>query len=311
MKQLDAIKKKLPLLLLTGIVLVCLSFVLINCGLGPKGKIVDPDAGPFAVDFSDCPSDSTSCWVVVDSNAFTSPSKKMAARELTAEAWVKLKSTSTSAAIFGRMDSSGIMLYVKNGIPKAAVRRTAGGAGSTSTIDVITGAASMLQANIWTHIAAVLSFPSSATSTLDLYINGQLANSTGAAVAKKDYTEPGGTLMGVGTFLDAVNVDGVSSPLKQGIVDEARLWGTARTPGEINKCMNQELSLDSGTCGRMTNNLIGYLRLNEGKGDITNDWAGLGSGVKERTNPNATPGHETLSWNSGWTSDTPNLKRTD
>lgn len=311
MKQLDAIKKKLPLLLLTGIVLVCLSFILINCGKGPQGKIADPDTGLFAVDFSDCPSDSNSCWIAFDSNAFkTSPNKKMAARELTAEAWVKLKSTSTSAAIFGRMDSSGIMLYVKNGIPKAAVRRVTGGAGSTSTIDVITGASSILQKNIWTHIAAVLSFPASATSTLDLYINGQLAASTGAAVAQQDYTEPSGNLMGVGTFLDATSVDGVSSSL-QAVVDEPRLWGVARTQNEIQQCMNQELSLDSGTCGRMNNNLIGYLRLNEGKGDIINDWSGLGTGVKERTNPNATPGNETLSWTSGWTSDTPDLKRSD
>jgi len=313
MKHLYEIKKKLSMLLFLCVLVLCLVFIFINCGLGPQNKIIDPNSGQFAVDFTDCPATApNTCWVAIDSTVFkTDPNRAMAAKGLTAEAWVKLKSTSTSAAIFGRMDSSGIMLYVKNGVPKAAVRRVIGGAGSTSTVDLITEAPSAFQANIWTHIAAVLSFPTSATSTLDLYVNGQLAASTPAAVAQQDYTEPGGTVMAVGTFLDAFSIDGVSQSLLQAIVDEPRLWGESRTPNAINKCMDRELSLDDGICGRMNKNLIGYWRFNEGKGDTVNEWTGLGAGVKERNNPTPSPGHETLSWISGWTEDAPSLTRTD
>ena len=79
-----------------------------------------------------------------------------------------------------------------------------------------------------------------------------------------------------------------------------------RRKSQINQCKSKELALDDGTCGRMTPDCIGYLRLNEGAGASINDWCGLGTGVLETY-----VGSVLYDWPTGWTTDTPNLTTTE
>lgn len=303
MKQLYCIKKKLPLLLFIGILILCLAFILINCGKGPQSKITDPDAGQFAIDFSDCTAPSP-CRVIIDSGVFKrDSSKRIAAKELTMESWIKPHSTS-SAGIFGRMDGgSGVALFLgnKNAIiasPRFAIRRCINTSSPfvqpcdtnrpTSTAEYIVDSGFDISAvlNKWTHIAGVLvnaahTHPASASCTLavmaqtphiDIYVNGTFKNCATTFGGSGDGTpmsdaftgEPGGNLMVVGTFYETGNpVDSVGGTQFDGIVDEPRLFGVARTESEIDQCMLHQLSLGNSTCG--TNNVIGYFRFNEGK----------------------------------------------
>jgi hypothetical protein len=307
-------RKNMSLFLMLGIVVLCAGFFIVSCGTKPQKKVETITGGAFGIDLSDCPAPGGNpCYAVVDSDVFKKdPNKTMAGKELTVEAWVKLHSTSTSGAIFGRLDSSGIMLYIKSGVPKAIVRRVTGPSGSTSTINMFVntgGAKLMLEA--WTHLAAVLSFPNSSSSKLDLYVNGQLKNSqnldeNGDAVARSEYTEPGGNYLNAGAHLDGPIVDGIAAAtILNARIDETRLWGVARTQPEIQKCMGEELSLDGSTCGRETKNLIGYFRFNEGSGHTVSEWSGLGGGAKEYSDPNSTNIPPVESWDTGWTSGAP------
>lgn len=357
MKQFNSIKKKLPLILLIGILMLCLGFILINCGKGPQGKIANPDAGQFAIDFKDCPpsAEGNACRAIIDSDVFKNDSsKKIIGKELTIEAWVKPHSTS-SAGIFGRMDGgSGVALLLSNNTtgvasPRFAIRRCVNVSSPfvqpcdttrpTSTAEYVVD--SMLNISTvldqWTHIAGVLvnearTHPSSTSCTsevmaqtphIEIYVNGVFGNCATTFGGAGDGTpmsdaftgEPGNFFMYAGSFTDVLTpVDGVGDNTQfDGIIDEPRLWGVARTKAEIKECINQELSMDSGTCGRITNNLIGYLRFNEGKGSGVIDWSGLGSGVKEYTNPHppSDGSKPAISWFTGWTTDTPDLRTAD
>ncbi len=160
--------------------------------------------------------------------------------------------------------------------------------------------------DVWTHIAGILSFPTSATSTLELYVDGQSVANVGAAVDSTLYTEPGGNLMQAGAFGEGPAVAGVAkTSALNGVVDEARLWGVARTQSEIQACMGMELGLSTGTCGRITNDLIGYFRFNEGSGHNVSEWSGLGGGWKEYADPNSSNIPPVEFWDTGWTAGAP------
>ena len=260
----------------------------------------------FAVDFSACPAQASGpCTAIIASDAFkTDPTKLMAGKELTAEAWVKIHSTSTGA-IFGRMDSAGIYLLVESGKPKVVVRRAVK---PTGTVDLIVSSPYSLLPDTWTHLAGVLSFPSTATSTLDLYVDGQSEANVSAAVASTLYTEPGTTYMRAGAYAEGDDITGVpKSSALDGVVDEARLWGVARTQAEIQACMGEELGLNSGTCGRMTDDLIGYFRFNQASGHSVREWSGLGWGVVDYMDKNSSKTPPVEMWDTGWTAGAPIL----
>ena len=92
-----------------------------------------------------------------------------------------------------------------------------------------------------------------------------------------------------------------------GAIDEARLWTTARTAAQISECRGQELGNNSGTCGRINDNLVTYIRFNEGEGHSITDLAGLGSGAKEYTIGDNVFGE----WDTGWITTGPTLTPAD
>ncbi len=148
---------------------------------------------------------------------------------------------------------------------------------------------------------------------LDIYVDGVYrdCNTTygednDTAVTAPALTEEAGDeFLGVGTFGEALteDVDGVTlADVFPGIIDEVRLWGTDRSVADIVACKGKELTLDSGTCGRMTSDLIAYLRFNKGTSDSAIDWAETGgAGTMEYF------GTKWSHWTTGWTTDTPGL----
>jgi hypothetical protein len=306
MRNAGRLKKRAPLFLIAGILILCVGFLVVSCGTKPQKKVETITGGAYAVNFSACPAVANGpCRALVDSEVFKKETNKlMTGRELTAEAWVKIHSASTSGAIFGRMDSAGIYLYVESGVPKVVVRRAPFPTGTP--IDLIVNGAPALTVNRWTHLAGVLRYPAAATSTLDLYIDGQSVASAGAAVDPTDRTEPGGNIMSAGWFGEGPDVSGVPNSSKlDAAVDEARLWGVARTQSEIQKCMGMELGLDGSVCGRETDDLIGYFRFNEGSGHSLSEWSGLGPGAKEYTDLNSSNVPPIESWDTGWVDGAP------
>jgi hypothetical protein len=147
MKYLSQIKKKLPLLLFVGILLLCLAFILINCGKGPQSKIINPDSGQYAVDCSQAPAGG-GCVIYVVSNELLNRQGS----EVTVEAWVKRKSENLDGAVFSRHNAKGVVMWVKDNEPKFAIRQLVSG---TST-DFIFNSNFSLAENTWYHLAGVL-----------------------------------------------------------------------------------------------------------------------------------------------------------
>lgn len=120
MKKLSESKSRSLVFLVSAIVVLCVAFVVINCGSGPQMKIADPYRGHFAVDLTDCTDDGGSsvsgCGVSFTSATFTSSETSskysIQGKEFTMEAWAMPKSTSTSY-IFTRMGARGAGLGVK------------------------------------------------------------------------------------------------------------------------------------------------------------------------------------------------------
>lgn len=188
----------------------------------------------------------------------------------------------------------------------------------------------------WYHIAGVLTTQDQSSGPNDcpsygnesphlaIYINGDLNNcaSSGSSFAG----EPGGSMtagvIGEGTNesvppLDDpdgfdignpdANVDGdeltTATPF-DGTIDEVRIWGIARTDEQIVNCMLAELAFNTSVCGRLDQNLLGYFRFNEGKGEIVTEGSGLGSAAKEYRDPST---GQPLDWTSGWVDGVPGL----
>jgi hypothetical protein len=348
MKRKFGSQQKLLFILVIAILTVCAGFIFISCGKGPKSKIANPDKGSYALDFTKCP-DTAVCAALLDASE-----ESIADKDLTVEAWVK-KDNSTdpsdfTGGIFGRFDNSGIVLYVKNGEPKAAIRRIGASGTSTATADYIVSSGIQIVDNLWHHIAAVLTgedhsavhVDCGATDSdnktdtvdcplvgtvcnngihLDIYVDGVYKECNTTFGEDNDTSEtqpayagePGGVFETVGAFCSRTlllpgkdeRLEGLDNSRFPGFIDEVRLWGVARTHSQIDQCKSQELSLDSGTCGRITPDCISYLRLNEGTGAKINDWCGLGTGVLEPVAGGP------FDWTTGWTTNTPGLNRND
>lgn len=333
MNNLFKANGKITWLLLFGILLLCGGFILVSCGSGGAGgnsskKVIDPNAGIFAVDFSNCPG--SRCNVTEAKDFSTKP---MANRALTIESWVKVHSTSTSGGIFGRMVSSGIMLFANTTSPttvKAVIRREK----ITTGFDdyVVSPTSTTLTVDKWYHVAAVLtdqdhslgsghasahaacSDGSGAESGhhVDLYIGDETSPSTWVDCADVGgallTTEPGnnevtaGIVTG-GDIQDNPIVEAVptSAPFSfNGAVDESRLWGVERTAAQIAACWKSRLDLNNGVCTGDSSGVGNFLRddvyvnfrYNEGTGVSSFDTAGGPGAVKTYNG--------TVDWPAGW-----------
>jgi hypothetical protein len=111
--------------------------------------------------------------------------------------------------------------------------------------------ASSIPMHQYTHVAATYD-----GSTAKLYINGVLdtSKSVGSPVSNS-----------AGVLYLAHNPDRFDNTSAfKGVIDEFRIWNTARTESEIQSTMNQ--SLDGNEPG-----LVGYWKFDEGQGDTTAD----------------------------------------
>ncbi len=332
--------QKLPLILVSLILILCAGFILINCGAGPQLKNIDPDTGQFALDFTDCPG--TDCHGVLDTTILQEEPNLIANKELTVEAWVKSKATSTASftgGILGRFDNAGIVLYVKGGVPKVAIKRVVASGTSTATADYIANSNMTAIADaLWHHIAGVLTRAdhsaehtdcTNMTDTvdctaggvtcnddihLDIYVDGVYRDCNTTYGASNDPAtspgyagEPFNPHVVVGrAAVPAKTIEGVGANLFPGVIDETRLWRVARSKSDIEACMDDELSFTE-PCSRMSGTgLISYMRFNEGQGNVISDWAGLGSGITIYSNTNPPP--ISFKWLTGWTTGAPLTK---
>lgn len=320
------------LILLLGIAVVGIGFVFMSCGKDAQWKIADSDRGQYAVDFSLAPGSSEAPFGVgYGTNMTNMP--RIKDHELTVEAWVKSRSDNLTGAIFGRMDKNGVVLFVKNNEPKFAIRREPPQLGCTSSTptstECIVESNDSLLKDVWVHLAGVLttedqssgpnncSVVGSEKPHIAIYVNGQLKNcaTTGERYAGEpdDYDDPNvpgddrNFLITIGLMGDGVldPLDGVITTKTRfdGVIDEVRLWRVARTQAQIQACMNQELSLyEQGDCYIDPSILIGYWRLNEGKGYSIFDSSGTGTSGRLESPP-------LIPWDGGWVEGAPITKK--
>jgi len=71
-------------------------------------------------------------------------------------------------------------------------------------------------------------------------------------------------------------VDSVAGGNFEGIIEEVRVWTSARTASQIADCKDAELSIASGNCNINDSSLLGYWRFNTGSGSDIHDSSGNG-----------------------------------
>lgn len=318
MKKMQRINSKLFLLLVAAIVVLCAGFLIVGCGsTSGKMKIADSEKGAYAHDGSDCPN--TACSVVFDSSSFELAKYNIEAKEVTMEAWINPKDTS-AANVFKRSDGSrGISLSVAQVVspaptstvtlhPTFSIQRVPiiGGT-SSGTVEYTIQSSSAISINAWHHVAGILtnqihgvdvhaacSDAESEDWHIDIYVDGVFE---GCATTK------GGTDETLGVNAYAHNpADDALTVNFNGSVDETRIWTEARTLAQLTECKGQELGNNSGTCGRVNDSLITYMRFNEGEGHTVTDLAGLGSGSAEYAaiGDECPEGDGWCEWETGW-----------
>ncbi|MHA2218951.1 MAG: LamG-like jellyroll fold domain-containing protein [Candidatus Hodarchaeales archaeon] len=341
MLKVEGLKANALKFLISGIIILCISFLIISCGRGPKRKANNPDKGPFAIDFSLAPADEQGA-IFADSGP---PS--IAGKELTFEGIVKRRTSVLNGGVFAHLDDNGAVLYVKNNEPKFAIRQFVGTTSTpTSTVSMFpvsvaqaptstplscdsinptttecivgSGSEFSLLSEIWTHIAGVLvnkehTHPTSESCTktimaqtphLDFYVNGEFANC--ATTEEKFASEPG-------NFTTAGRIAETAPPLDDGeitidqrfdgAIDELRLWTVARTQNQIQACMDRELSFGDANCPLDWTILKTYWRFNEGAGHDIIDTSGNGNNGGIEIFPSVEK------WDDGWVDGAPIIKK--
>jgi len=339
MKHFYDVKRKLPFFLLIGVLMICMAMLFINCGTGPQNKIVDPEGGAHAIDFSLAPGGQNGIVYVISDDLINRQSANV-----TVEAWVKRKTDNLNGFIFSRHAAEGVAMWVKDNEPKFALRRLVSG---TST-DFVVESNIAISANSWNHIAGVLvsadhsavhaacqaaeAGAESEVPHLDIYVAGDFKNcastttltmsqdllsncsaiSLGEGVCEVDTYAVGGQVSAQGicnvTNTDINSCADITTASLNGIIDEPRYWTTARTQAQIQACRNQELeTFSSGDCGVQNSHLAGYMRFNEGEDSSPSDKTGLGSGSKEDNGVSVdSPLRE---WKGGWVDGAPIASR--
>jgi hypothetical protein len=322
MKIFEQIKGKSPLFLVSAILILCAGFIIEGCG-DPELKTTDSKKGQCALDFTRAGADVG--VVFAGNDSFPS----IAGKEVTVEAWIMPKASSTPGGIFGRADNNGILMWMEDYVPKFTVRVLTSATSTPGTTDgsvdyTVEGIA--LAQGIWSHIAGVLVDDDHTNSSgdgdvhgactvagaesqrphLDLYVNGHFVDCATvyggtslqgdpdpADPAKADQSVTDPDIFGGTSDSNYATIGLADASQFEGVVDEVRLWTVARTSAQMKACMGRELSTSGdGDCGINTKKLKGYWRFNECEHAKTMDWSGAGSsGVVELGS------HE---WEDGW-----------
>jgi uncharacterized repeat protein (TIGR01451 family) len=132
---------------------------------------------------------------------------------------------------------------------------------TTGTKHLLTDVADTLVANQWYHIACVWDI--SAAPTMAIYVNGILGASTPAAVPDvrsnvEDLT---------------IGTQNISPADFSGLIDDVRIWNTARTENEIRSFMCKNVV----PFPTPDPELVTYLMLDEGSGILASDVSGNGN----------------------------------
>jgi fibronectin type 3 domain-containing protein len=132
----------------------------------------------------------------------------------------------------------------------------------------ITGTAVIAADSTWHHAAATYD-----GTTWNIYLDGVL---DGSLIVSRPANALTNSLTAVGS---ALTTGGVAAGFFAGVVDEIRIWNTARSQAQIQATKNTELGPTAG--------LIGAWHLNEGSGGSAADASG--SGINGTLTPVATP----------------------
>lgn len=321
MKNLEKIKGRSLLFLVSAILLLCVGFIFIGCGSEGKLKIADPFSGAFALDMSvsEC-ADNNGCSVAFTSESFALDKYNIAGKELTLEAWIKPKTTAATI-VFSRELAGGVKLLTgTTTTPNAVipqfkmVRLLSDG---TTTVDYLAESTESIAVDTWSHIAGMMVKADHSAVHPSVTCGGAESSSTGPhmdilinGVVKgcvKSYGGAGDTTAEADAYASnpQAGFNEMAIPYT-GVIDEFRFWTTARN---VATCMNTELGNNSGDCGRINDNLISNLRFNEGEGHSVTDLAGIGSGTPEYSDPNNAGLFLELS--TGWTAGKDNLIAAD
>lgn len=169
----------------------------------------------------------------------------------TVEAWIYPRDNNKSGIICqgGYSWYTGFLIDI-NATGTGSIRlETSSGGSANGTIS----ASNAITTGVWQHVAFSITRGSSG-SLSKLYINGTLVAS--GNVSSNDLSN---TTLSIGKI--TVNMDG---HYYNGMIDDVRLWNTARTQAEIQANLNKEL------IGNETG-LVAYYKMNEGFGNMTYD----------------------------------------
>lgn len=224
---------------------------------------------------------------------------------LTVEAWIKPEDTKNGVVIAGgnlsaRVTTDAFILYLWKGASPHAPE----GCHNTDELSCVKFAIKSKDVwyaatahtpkdltNEWHHVAGVLDISS---GTLTVYVDGVPLkgaddNHPNPKTGVPAIADSGMVFIGANQCVvpeatighERKNHEthpGVKHWFK-GTIDEVRLWREARTQGQIQKCMKQEIG--SGECG-ITDKLATYLKFNEGKGSSIWDHTGNGNNASAR-----------------------------
>lgn len=180
---------------------------------------------------------------------------ELAKADFTIEAWIRTTGTwpGASSSILACDDADGIweagekLFYIHSGGTPRFEGHSNEYIKSTQSVND----------NKWHHIAVVWDYSGSGTSgTGYIYIDG--ANKTDPA---SNYTA---NFTNVGTFY----LVRPNSAFYSGLLDEVRIWNTARTEAQIKANMNREIAAQSG--------LVAYYKMSDGSGATLTDNSGNG-----------------------------------
>ena len=257
--------------------IIILIFSLSGCGIDPQPK-VQIDKGANAIQFSGSEFKYFSAIKGAD----------IQGSDVTVEAWIKASGDGT---VYARSPDPRIMLYVETGL----ARFSAGSTYAATLTDVNDGQ--------WHHIAGVLigeahshavtgkcDVSDMAGIHMDIYLDGSYQD-----CERADFP----TDVDCYYCSNYVGRDGAGSSMFNGVIDEVRLWHTARTESQIQQCMNQELEWN-GECSIDLNILKGYWKFNEGEGASVKDFSGNSPGTKYLCVSNCGPGEDFVQWEEGW-----------